>query len=260
MFLNCSCHKDVNKSAVRTLWAGASLCPFLSVSFCLWFSRVKRKGQLHRLFSLLQTAAASHICTLASSSSSSSSSSESEEVSSLDCFFFLVSGSLPSPSFMVPSSLLCSPSPILDLSSGALFLFLSDSAESLQMKVAGVRVSCILGNRKGCVCVTLHPRHVSFKRWPYSLQYLKSVCTYMSLPEPCSWSRSSFSLLGFLPLLFGPSPPDQETNHTGTLIYPGWSMLSYIYKCREYLVWCVFTSIHPWLEQMRTTEEDYLSD
>lgn len=46
--------------AVRTLWAGTSLCPFPSASFCLWLSRVKRKGQLYRLFSLLQTAAASH--------------------------------------------------------------------------------------------------------------------------------------------------------------------------------------------------------
>lgn len=93
------------------------------------------------------------ICTLASSSSSSSSSSESEEVSSLDCLFFFASGALPSPSFMVPSSLLFSPSPILDLSSGALFLFLSDSAESLQMKVAGVRVSCTLENCKGRVFI-----------------------------------------------------------------------------------------------------------
>lgn len=63
-----------------------------------------------------------------------SSSSEPEEPSSLD-FFFLASGSFPSGSFPLPSSFfLFSSSPILDLSSGALFLFLSDSAVSLNVR------------------------------------------------------------------------------------------------------------------------------
>lgn len=61
-----------------------------------------------------------------------SSSSEPDEPSSLDCFFFLVSGSFPSASFPLPSSFfLFSSSPLLDLSSVALFLFRSDSAVSL---------------------------------------------------------------------------------------------------------------------------------
>lgn len=61
-----------------------------------------------------------------------SSSSEPDEPSSLDCFFFLVSGSFPSASFPFPSSFfLFSSSPLLDLSSVALFLFRSDSAVSL---------------------------------------------------------------------------------------------------------------------------------
>ncbi len=63
-----------------------------------------------------------------------SSSSEPEELSSLDCFFFLASGSFPSASFPLLSSFfLFSSSPPLDLSSCALFLFLSDSV-SLNMR------------------------------------------------------------------------------------------------------------------------------
>lgn len=42
-------------------------------------------------------------------------------------------------------------------------------------------------------------------------------CIYISLPETCCsccWSKSNFSLLGFLPLRFGPSPPGHKNTHT----------------------------------------------
>ena len=119
---------------------------------------------------LLETAAATQLKTIAltSSSSSSSSSSESEDVSILECFFFLASGSLPSPSFMVPSSFLFSPSPILYLSSWALFLFRSDSVVSLKKKVG---LGCLLDSREWFVR-NFHVSYLNFQQLVKILTFL----------------------------------------------------------------------------------------